>query len=188
MHGKGIENIRCELCVCCTLYFSFTSLIVRRLQVLATFDYKCAIGPLQLVIRHIIIHVVHCFQLGEQEMHSKKTKKDWHHFKWYLSLFVFSVRVSLFLFSNTDLYHLKRELNQWKTFLSDAHDIIFLPVILPNFVGKFGGVNAATLTNGKELTSGWHVSLQRVNRAAKRHGNCTQVAFVRTHPNLVFQW
>ena len=76
MHGKGIENIRCELCVCCTLYFSFTSLIVRRLQVLATFDYKCAIGPLQLVIRHIIIHVVHCVQVGEQEMHSKKTKKD----------------------------------------------------------------------------------------------------------------
>ena len=89
MHGKGIENIRCELCVCCTLYFSFTSLIVRRLQLLATFDYKCAIGPLQLVIRHIIIHVVHCVQVGEQEMHSKKTKKDWHHFKWYLSLFVF---------------------------------------------------------------------------------------------------
>ena len=88
MHGKGIENIRCELCVCCTLYFSFTSLIVRRLQLLATFDYKCAIGPLQLVIRHIIIHVVHCFQLGEQEMHSKKTKKDWHHFKWYLCLFL----------------------------------------------------------------------------------------------------
>ena len=64
--------------VMCVLHsiFSFTSLIVRRLQVLATFDYKCAIGPLQLVIRHIIIHVVHCVQVGEQEMHSKKTKKD----------------------------------------------------------------------------------------------------------------
>ena len=141
MHGKGIENMGCELCVCCTLYFSFTSLIVRRLHLLATFDYKCAIGPLQLVIRHIIIHVVHCVQVGEQEMHSKKTKKDWHHFKLYLCLFLclfvfFSVPVSLLLFSNTDLYHLKRELNQWKTFLSDAHDIIFLPVILPNFVGK----------------------------------------------------
>ena len=32
---------------------------------------------LQLVIRHIIIHVVHCVQVGEQVMHSKKTKKDW---------------------------------------------------------------------------------------------------------------
>ena len=97
---------------------------------------------LQLVIRHIIIHVVHCVQVGEQEMHSKKTKRDWHHFKWYLSLFfflfvfVFSVPVSLLLFSNADLYPLKRELNQWKTFLSDARDIIFLPVILPNFRGK----------------------------------------------------
>ena len=49
---------------------------------------------LQLVIRHIIIHVVHCVQVGEPEMHSKKTKKDWHHFKRYLSLFVFC----LFLF------------------------------------------------------------------------------------------
>ena len=143
MHGKGIQNMWCEWCVCCTLYFSCTSLIVRRLQLLATFDYRCAIGSLQLVIRHIIIHVVHCVQVGEQEMHSKKTRKDWHHFKWYLSLFfffgfvfVFSVPVSLLLFSNADLYHLKRELNQWKTFLSDAHDIIFLPVILPNFVGK----------------------------------------------------
>ena len=98
MHGKGIENIRCELCVCCTLYFSFTSLIVRRLQVLATFDYKCAIGPLQLVIRHIIIHVVHCVQVGEEEMHSKKTKKDWRHFKWYLSLFLLLLLFCFFLF------------------------------------------------------------------------------------------
>ena len=135
MHGKGIQNMWCEWCVCCTLYFSCTSLIVRRLHLLATFDYRCAIGPLQVVIRHIIIHVVHCVQVGEQEMHSKKTRKDWHHFKWYLSLFfffgfvfVFSVPVSLLLFSNADLYHLKRELNQWKTFLSDARDIIFLPV------------------------------------------------------------
>ena len=98
MHGKGIENMGCELCVCCTLYFSFTSLIVRRLHLLATFDYKCAIGPLQLVIRHIIIHVLHYVQVGEQEMHSKKTKKDWHHFKWYLSLFLLLLLFCFFLF------------------------------------------------------------------------------------------
>ena len=147
MHGKGIQNMWCEWCVCCTLYFSCTSLTVRRLRaVLSDIWLQVCNRPsnLQLVIRHIIIHVVHCVQVGEQEMHSKKTKKDWRHFKWYLSLFLllllllffFSVPVSLLLFSNADLYPLKRELNQWKTFLSDARDVIFLPVILPNFRGK----------------------------------------------------
>ena len=53
---------------------------------------------LQLVIRHLIIHVVHCVQVGEQEMHSKKTKKDWHHFKWYLSLFLLLLLFCFFLF------------------------------------------------------------------------------------------
>ena len=88
MHGKGIQNMRCEWCVCCTLYFSCTSLIVRRLQLLATFDYKCALNrPFAASHQHIIIHVVHCVQVSEQEMPSQKTKKDWHHFKRYLSLF-----------------------------------------------------------------------------------------------------
>ena len=124
MHGKGIENKRCEWCVCCALYFLFTSLVVRWLQLLATFDYKCAVGPLQLVIRHRIIHAVHCVQVGEQEMYSKKTKKDWHHFKWYPSLFfclfvcliVFPILVSLLLFSNADLYHLKESFTSEKGF------------------------------------------------------------------------
>ena len=76
---------------------------------------------LQLVIRHIIIQVIHCVQVGEQEIYSKKTKKDWHHFKWYPSLFfvclfVFPVPVSLLRFSNADLYHLKRELISEKRF------------------------------------------------------------------------
>ena len=116
MHGKGIENIRCELCVCCTLYFSFTSLIVRRLQLLATFDYKCAIGPLQLVIRHIIIHVLHYVQVGEQEMHSKKTKKDWHHFKWYLCLFL----CLFFLFECLSFSSAIQICNTWKGSLTNG--------------------------------------------------------------------
>ena len=129
MHGKGIENMRCEWCVCCTLCFSFTSLIVRWLQLLATFHHKCVIGPLQLVIRHIIIHVVHCVQVGEQEMHSKKTKKDWHHFKWYLSLFFFCLFL-FFLFQSLSCSSAMRISIPWKGSLTSEKRFWVTHVIL----------------------------------------------------------
>ena len=152
MHGKGIQNMWCEWCVCCTLYFSCTSLIVRRLQLLATFDYKCAIGPLQLVIRHIIIHVVHCVQVGEQEMHSKKTKKDWHHFKRYLSLFVFCLFL-FFLFQCLSCSSAMPISIPWKGSLTSEKRFWVTHVILYSCQLYYPILEANCLYKGKKLVT-----------------------------------
>ena len=84
---------------------------------------------LQLVIRHIIIHVVHCVQVGEQEMHSKKTKKDWHHFKWYLSLFFFCFFL-FFLFQSLSCSSAMRISIPWKGSLTSEKRFWVTHVIL----------------------------------------------------------
>ena len=152
MHCKGIQNMWCEWCVCCTLYFSFTSLIVRWLQLLATFHYKCAIGPLQLVIRHLIIHVVHCVQVGEEEMHSKKTKKDWHHFNWYLSFFFF-VCFCFFLFQCLSCSSAMRISIPWKGSLTSEKRFWVTHVILYSCQLYYPILEANCLYKGKELVT-----------------------------------
>ena len=152
MHCKGIQNMGCEWCVCCTLYFSFTSLIVRWLQLLATFHYKCAIGPLQLVIRHLIIHVVHCVQVGEEEMHSKKTKKDWHHFHWYLSFFFF-VCFCFFLFQCLSCSSAMRISIPWKGSLTSEKRFWVTHVILYSCQLYYPILEANCLYKGKELVT-----------------------------------
>ena len=76
----------------------------------------------------------------------------------------------------------------WKGSLTNEKRFWATHIILYSCQWYYPILWANRLYKGKELTSGWHVSLQRVNRAAKRPWNSTQVAFVRTHPNLVFQW
>ena len=156
MDGKGIQNMWCEWCVCCTLYFSCTSLIVRRLRaVLSDIWLQVCNRPsnLQLVIRHIIIHVVHCVQVGEQEMHSKKTKKDWHHFKWYLSLFFFFCLFLFFLFQCLSCSSAMRISIPWKGSLTSEKRFWVTHVILYSCQLYYPILEANCLYKGKELVT-----------------------------------
>ena len=152
MDGKGIQNMWCEWCVCCTLYFSCSSLIVRRLRaILSDIWLQVCNRPsnLQLVIRHIIIHVVHCVQVGEQEMHSKKTKKDWHHFKWYLCLLV----CLFFLFQCLSCSSAMRICIPWKGSLTSEKRFWVTHVILYSCQLYYPILEANCLYKGKELVT-----------------------------------
>ena len=80
---------------------------------------------LQLVIRHIIIHVVHCVQVGEQEMHSKKTKKDWR-----VSFFFFFCLFLFFLFQCLSCCSAMRICIPWKGSLTSEKRFWVTHVIL----------------------------------------------------------